>query len=503
MSSDVQPVDAGQEISFADIVQFVKKYFGNIAVFAVLSLLIAAFFIAAAYLLLPRKELYVSKINLQLQELNNKLVYPSEKEFSANDVISIPVLRKVYEDNKLSDRIKFEDFCQLFSLTGRNIEKALIDASFRGKLADKKISAIDLKNLEREYREALRNLDSNMIEIAMEPTLKFNSHEVVRILNDIPAAWFAIFSKQEAKVLPRIETVAQIKALRSLPASEGWLIALDKARVSCRNLQKGCEEIGEILAGQKVSLASGEYLEDLQERLAALEKLRIRTVLMLVLDSPAYQSDLDRIFLRSNIMEIDRQIDIANAKYDAAVAAINILHPNDANQGKAAAVSADKAASMTMNFDSSFFSSVSALIRDAQSIKIREEYAKEALKHKELLAELNAEKKYYSSMLEQLESKKNGSAKIAADQFNKIGTVMFDELTALSAKVNELRDLVFRDYLMDRQFFATDGEVLKNSQFYIPFVRIAAGVIALVAILNIVFIGYKFYNSFTSGELKK
>ena len=42
---------------------------------------------------------------------------------------------------------------------------------------------------------------------------------------------------------------------------------------------------------------------------------------MLVLDSPAYQSDLDRIFLRSNIMEIDRQIDIANAKYDAAVAA--------------------------------------------------------------------------------------------------------------------------------------------------------------------------------------
>ena len=71
---------------------------------------------------------------------------------------------------------------------------------------------------------------------------------------------------------------------------------------------------------------------------------------------------------------------------------------------------------------------------------------------------------------------------------------MFDELTALSAKVNELRDLVFRDYLMDRQFFATDGEVLKNSQFYIPFVRIAAGVIALVAILNIVFIGYKFYN---------
>ena len=124
MSSDVQPVDAGQEISFADIVQFVKKYFGNIAVFAVLSLLIAAFFIAAAYLLLPRKELYVSKINLQLQKLNNKLVYPSEKEFSANDVISIPVLRKVYVDNKLSDRIKFEDFCQLFSLTGRNIEKS-------------------------------------------------------------------------------------------------------------------------------------------------------------------------------------------------------------------------------------------------------------------------------------------------------------------------------------------------------------------------------------------
>ena len=128
-----EKTNAMPEIGFDEIITFLKKYCGRIIIFGLLSFFVTGALLGAAYFLLPKKEIYTAKINLLLQEKEKKLIYPSEKEFSANDIISIPVLRKVYEDNKLTDKLKFDDFCQLFYLSGESMEKALLAASFREK----------------------------------------------------------------------------------------------------------------------------------------------------------------------------------------------------------------------------------------------------------------------------------------------------------------------------------------------------------------------------------
>ena len=495
--------NAMPEIGFGEIITFLKKYCGRIIIFGLISVLVTAAIIGAAFFLLPKKEIYTSKINLLLQEKGKKLIYPSEKEFSANDIISIPVLRKVYENNKLNAKLKFDDFCQLFYLSGESMEKALLAASFKEKLNNKKLTVVELREIEREYEAALKNLDSSSVEIAMKPSFKFNRLEAVKLLNDIPAAWFAIFSRQEAKALPRFESVKQIKSLRETAAADGWLVTLDKARLACRNFQKGCEEMGEILAGQKVALPSGEYLEDLQEQLTSLEKNRISTVMMLVLTTPAWQTPLDKIFLQANVKELERQAAVEKSLYEANVAAINILHPTAAEGSKSAAAAAGKDSSLTMNFDSNFFTSVSTLIRSSSSIRLRETYAQKALDCKEKLAALEAEKSYYSAMLKEMELPPSAALQIPQERFNKISGAMFDELLTLCAKTNEFRELVLKDYLLDKQFFTSTGEVLRNAQFYIPFKRVAAGLILLCIVLNLCCIGSRFYTALNKGELKK
>ena len=241
MAADVQGNNGIQIIGFTEIILFFKKFWGNILLFAFLTGLVTALIIGSVYQLTPRQSQYVATINLQLPRMGSQFItihYPSGKVFSAHDVISTPVLRKVYNDNNLEKRLSFANFCKLFSLSGSGMERYFLAASYRNKLADKKINVIQLRQIENEYERALRRLDNSNVSIAMVPTKIFGSQESVKILNEIPVAWFSIYSIQEAKNFPRVDSVLQVEALRKVSAVEGYLIALDKARTSCRKLHR-------------------------------------------------------------------------------------------------------------------------------------------------------------------------------------------------------------------------------------------------------------------------
>ena len=80
---------------------------------------------------------------------------------------------------------------------------------------------------------------------------------------------------------------------------------------------------------------------------------------------------------------------------------------------------------------------------------------------------------------------------------------MFSELSVLCRKVNEFRDLIFKEFVQNRSFFTTAGTVEKLSVFYIPFKRIAVGIILLVLLLNVVYAGNRFYKAYSNGELSR
>ena len=63
--------------------------------------------------------------------------------------------------------------------------------------------------------------------------------------------------------------------------------------------------------------------------------------------------------------------------------------------------------------------------------------------------------------------------------------------------------MVFNDYVKNREFFTTTGRVEKLSQFPIPFARIAAGIIVLVLLLNVICAAKSFYAMLEKGELDK
>ena len=508
MSGSVQTEDVRPEVGFGELILFLKKSRKSVVFFAVISSLVVLFLIAAGYVLLPRQTVYSLRLSLQLQKNDRgKYVYPSEKPFSASDIISTVVLRQVYESNNLSGRVRFEDFSKLFYLSENDKEKAAITALYQSKFAKKNITLAELKVLEEEYERALEKLGHQFVGISMTSTLKLhNREEATRILQSVPAAWFDIYSKLEAELLPQMESAAQVRELHDRLAADGWLITLDQVRMVCSRLQTGCKELDRMLMGQKVALSTGEVLETLQLRLEDLELHRIRPLLLLVLMNPAYSKNpLNVVFLRSNIMDLERKINEQRAKYDGAVAAINVLSRNGSAAGEKASSpqTEQSGAPLTMNLDGNFMATLTSLIRSDLSMDLRKRYAAEAFKIKADIAKLEADKVQYEAMLRILEQPKSASGQLTPEQFGKLEKRMFDELILLCGKVNEFRELATKDYLSSRKFFTTTGEVQRISSFQVPFKYIAALLVFLLIVANGIYIGTRFSTALSSGELKR
>ncbi|MBO4303349.1 MAG: hypothetical protein J6A21_02055 [Lentisphaeria bacterium] len=507
MSVNVEAENDPQEIGIGDVLLVLKKCRKSIVLFFAVSALLTVFLIVAGYFLLPRQELYTNKILIQLQKSEEQIVYPSGKIFSANDIISTPVLRRVYEHNKLEKRISFEDFSKLFFLSGTSLKKGMLVAAYESKFTRKNITLAELTKLEEEYEKALQKLDHNVVGISMASSWKFSSQETARILREVPVAWFEVYSKLESKPLPQIDSVAQIRALRSASAIDGWLITLDRARVACSRLTTSCQSLEQMLMGQKVALPTGETLADLRLRLTDLELRRIRPLLVFDAERSAGKNISWTVaFLQASIQAVDQRITALEGKCEGAVASINILQSGSSPSKNEARASKTEqgAASMTVNLDGSFFDSLTELIRGTQSIALREQYAADLFRSKDKIAELEAEKNNYENMLRGIaQQQKTTGGTLSAEQFDKLVSTMFDELILLCEKTNAFRDLATKEFLSSRQFFATTGEVLKISHFPFPFAYIAACLIFLLIAVNAVYVGIRFFAARSAGEIGK
>ena len=506
MSDSVQLEEASQEIGFGEIVRFVRRCWKRMLLFAVTSLVIVLFFALAGFLLFPRESTYICPISVQLQRSGRAIVYPSGRPFSANDIVSTAVLQQVYEDNNLTQRMPFVDFCRLFGLGGTDVEKSALAASFQSKLAarSKTLTLVELKSLENEYAEALLKLDHSNVKIAMSGTSELSPQETVRILRQVPTTWFKVYSKLEAKVTPRTESTAQVKSLRDGVAIDGWLITLDRARLVCQNLEKSCEGFRQLVMGQNVSLDSGEILEDIQNRLRDLEIHRIRPLLLLVFENPDYKrNSVDEVFLRSAILDLDSKIAVQKERYEGAADGINILQARKPAPSSKASKTEQEPTLALNNIDASFFASLSELIRGSQNIEMREKYAANALQFKEKMAELNASKAHYEYMLKLLTQSGQHGKTAAPDQFTRLANRMFDELLLLCGKVHNFQELIMKRYLSDRQFFVTSGEVLKISQYHVLFRYYLSVLLLLFIAVNGVYAGLRFHAAVSAGELKE
>lgn len=497
--------NSGEDISLKDIISFIKLRFLRIFLRVLVSLIAVLVVIVLFYAYSPRSSSYKRNIVLLLQKPENLASYPSGKPFSSSDLISPLVLQEVYNNNNLKERIGFAKFCSFFAITDGDVRRDELDAEYRQKMTQKNISVVDLQNLERQYKQKLQTLSTDTLCITMSPQIGFSMTEAAKILNEIPETWFKIYSKLEAGQFPQIEANFLKQELSRQAGQPGYLILLEKTRVYCRQLESMCIRLGDMLQGKNVSLASGEFLGDVLNQLRSIDKYQISVFRQYVLLNPTYQGTLDKIFIYSNLQNIEQELIRVNTKYDSAVASIDILQAKTAASpnGMGSNGKPGNESGITLQLDNSFFNQFADMVRNDVNNTLRAASARKALELGEERANLEADKIYFQQLLNSIAAAKQvtGSGALNPEQFGALLKSMYADLFAVSEKVIQFRDKIVQDYLTSREFYVPIGNVQYRSESRFSISRFCIGMAALWILFNLIFVTVEFYQF--SAKAKK
>lgn len=474
-------------IDVMEFFAFLRANRRRLLLFGAGSLLITLLLCAAVYCLCPRKTIYSTSVTILLDQQNGQYVYPSGRQFSNADLLSQPVLWKVYQDCNLQDTVTFEKFQRSFFISRRDPEIAKVNARFREKFRQKNLTLVDVKQLERDYSEELSLSRTSLVTVSMLPNFPIGRQQAERIINAVPETWFDIYSVVEARPYPQIETSSAMRKLRDEIGKDGQLVLLEKSRQFCHQLIKMCDLLNKMLQGQNIALKSGEFIGDIRARLVSLDRYQLSVLQQYVLTHPEYQAAFDRIFLESCLQNIELDLARVRAKYDGTVDSMSMLTSNRGKIGGGTAAGGANAP-LTMQLDNGIFDSLAEMIRNDATNTLRKLYAEKSMDFKEQCADLEADKKRYEQILGILDKKKQEAKNyttISKEQFNAHMRAMFDDLLALGDKVVMFRDRVIREYLTSRQFYAAKKDVREISDRSLPVLRIVAGILVLWLLLNV------------------
>lgn len=493
MDQQTNPVN--DEITLTDILLFIKRYFVKILVRGFISVLIVLVIAVLAWFFLPCEKRYYFEVENTLKKNNtNTYVYPNERAFNSQDIVSPIVLREVYTKLKLQDKLPYDKFSALFYIDNSSFKLALLDAEYAAKLSKKNLNTVNIGLLEKEYQGKKRQLENNIFSINMKSHFALTPAECIQIVSSIPEVWYSIYSQTESSsTLPKVEleTWKQIFA-RSAADKNANLMALEKARIYCKQLQDTCQALREMLDGKNISLESGELLEDIERQLEHIYKFQISVYAQYIVMSPTLYTPHDNVFMIRSLKDIKRQVKTVDENIHAAEQALDLIQAN-APAKKTAQVG--NAGNSTVNFDfnESILSQITTLIRNDITNSIRRDIAKTLLTYGEEKAELVAEHEFIEDLLSNQKNNTTAKELLTPAEFrNKINGVQNDILV-VAGKLQQFRNKITQKYFSSRLFYKPAGNHIKIKKDYIlPLPKVIIGLFALAFLCNIGLICWDF-----------
>lgn len=151
-------------ISIEPLVRILRRYQRVLAAALVVAGLGYAIVVLGLYLWLPRERFASLAFQLRFEGASLGR-YPNDLKFSSADILADLVVQAVFERNQLGRFGRLQDFQENLFVVESNPELELLDAEYRSRLADTRISLVDRQRIEGDYR--LKRLTLQKVEFVL------------------------------------------------------------------------------------------------------------------------------------------------------------------------------------------------------------------------------------------------------------------------------------------------------------------------------------------------
>lgn len=477
-----------KKVNIESILAFVKAQGWCVAVRGIVSLGVVITLLAVYYAFASRRESWRQEVAVTLVANGGECRYPNDRLFSSSDLLSAPVLNRVWTKHGLPGKVKFEDFCMWFSIVSYDRDRPKIDAEYQAKMSKRNITVTELALLQREYEAKLAaRAADNRYAIAMCPSVSLTKDESVSLINDIPAEWFAVYSVLNAPTMPSIVRADVLAAYaKRLETGNGRSLELvDALRLYVREISATCDYVRHRLLRGRNVIVDGVDLGAYEARLdlAKSEILRLKNRL-LVNGRP---EDLEN-FVSSRLDDMKCETLAVEEKAEAVKQTIELLaEMTGVRRGGPAKEPMSEEGAVTLQADASFFRDFTAMVRRDASQESVQKFATELSQYRKELAEIKARQLYYDQIGDYVKKTrtrtdtKKFEAELVADV-----TAFTTELVDIGNKVTAFRDRCLLVYRTPDMFYALPSPVAYAKSFSFSVPRLAFGLLALWAFYNLI-----------------
>lgn len=117
-------------------------------------------------------------------------LYPNNLPFSVEDLLALPLLRVVYDRNRLKDFVSFEDFCHALTIRQDGMALLALQKDFEASLENKDLTEPDRQRLKDEYQSRKHSATSSDYTLVWSRPGRLIPMELqAKVLEDIPRVW--------------------------------------------------------------------------------------------------------------------------------------------------------------------------------------------------------------------------------------------------------------------------------------------------------------------------
>lgn len=205
--------------------------------------------------------------------------YPNGTKFSVEDIISEPVVRRVFDENGLQKYMTYEPFRTSLVVTSRNRELDTLEWEYRARLSDTKLPSTDRQRLEREFREKTAAAKTSTFTLTMfrrERLREMDGALMEKVLRGILAAWADDAARIRGAMKYDIPMYSVAMLQKEFLQSEDYIIGIDMLRNKVNRVILSVSQLMKVPGIQVLRIpGSGASLPEVRVRLEDLIQFRI------------------------------------------------------------------------------------------------------------------------------------------------------------------------------------------------------------------------------------
>jgi hypothetical protein len=369
--------------------------------------------------------------------------YPGGLPFSTTDLINPEVLRLVYDRNELQQYVDVDRFMSSMYVRATSPQVEILNAEYRAKLAEPRLSPVDREKMEEEYLQRLAALvlQNELVMVSPSTASRLPTILVDKVLNDTMAEWARQAVEVRGVALYDIGVATEVASDVNQIASRPFIQQVDLLRAKLQRLSTNLLMLIDLPGGNVFREAPGKL--SLRQRRALVEEFltyRLEPLYRLV-RTPKLDIDSTASlrYLESRRAQAQDQADLSRAHVQASKTAIETYMTGDSAPRRPSGTTATPAqggtGSIAAQLDGDVLQTLLSMGRQSEDLEFRQEKVRSYELRLVQQASADAELDFYNRALEHLRAP---APVLSSAAFEEVEETLADAKTLLLESATEV-----------------------------------------------------------------